>query len=107
MFLALLALLPFGVITGYMFYAWLGGGQVIDTSFVYNAFLNLYVQGYQYLAGLFGDLFGLITTSDSNGAVKPIVNAPALQMWIQVITAAIAAADILFRWRRRRQTAAA
>ena len=107
LFIVLLALLPFGVITGYMIYAWLGGGQVTNASFVYDAFLNLFVQGYQYLAGLFGDVLGLIATTESNGVVKPSVNVPGLQIWIQVITAGIAAADIFYRYWSRRQTAAA
>lgn len=105
-YIVLLALLPFGVITGYMIYAWFGGGQVTNASFVYDAFLNLFVRGYAYVATLFGDALALMTkVQTSGGSSETAVNVPALQMWIQIVTAAVALGDILYRWWRRRAAA--
>lgn len=102
LYIALLAFLPFGAITGYMIYGWLGGGQITNASFVYDGFIGIFTKTYQYLSLVNGDVLGAIQVEETAKGIVKSVNTDLLLQWTQIAAGSLAAADVLVRWIRGR-----
>lgn len=103
LYLAAFTFLPFGAITGYMVYGWLGGGPVSDASFVYEGFMAIFINGYKYVSG-FIDVFGAIEVKETAQGAISTINSDTVLRWTQIVGGGLAAVDIVARWSRRQAT---
>lgn len=99
----MLALLPFGVIAGYMIYGVLGGGEVAGASFVYDGFVNMFAQGYKQLAGVVGDFFGAIKEVKTSKGLTPTVDLATLAQAAGIVGGLATAVGVWLRWQERRE----
>jgi len=103
LYLAAFTFLPFGAITGYMVYGWLGGGPVSEASFVYEGFMSIFTTGYKYISGVFGDVFGAIEIKETAQGAISTINSDTLLKWSQIIPPAIAVIEFVLRRRVPRE----
>jgi hypothetical protein len=103
--LAAYMFLPFGAITGYMVYAWFGGGEVSNASFVYEGFMAIFVRGYAFLNTQVGDIIGAVEIKDTAQGAVSTINSDVVLRWTQIVAGVIAAVDIIWRWITRAASA--
>ena len=101
LYFAAFVFLPFGAITGYMVYVWLGGGPVSDASFVYEGFMGIFTTGYTYVSAFVGDVFGAIEIKKTAQGAISTINSDTLLKWSQIMGGSIAVIDFVARVVRR------
>lgn len=92
------AFLPFGTMTGYAIYGWMGGVQVHGASFVFDGYFAIYVDAYKYIASVFGDILGAVSTVQTTKGDVLTLDSDVLLKWTQIISGSLAALDVLRRW---------
>lgn len=93
--LALLVFLPFGAISGYVIYGWLGGGEIAGASFVYDGFVGLLPRAYELLSGRAGDFLGVIAKVEApEGSIAKIDLARLLD-YVLITSLLIAMAGLM------------
>lgn len=91
-------LLPFASVSGFMVYGWFIDGDWTANSTVYQWYVGIFGNGYDWLQAGAGDVLGLMTdTTDSSGAEVRTVDMDRLVQWGQILTALVALADFMLR----------
>lgn len=89
--MALLPLLPFAVIFGFLIYGFLSEQDFEKTSFVYQGFIGLFASGYDLLAGATGDyLNALKSVPAANGATSRVVDQERIVLVLKIASVLIA-----------------
>jgi hypothetical protein len=92
------ALLPFGAMTGYALYGWIGGMQVHGASFVFDGYFGIYKDTFIIIATQISNLMGALSASEVTKGGTLTIDTDALLKWTQIVAGSLAALDVLRRW---------
>lgn len=91
-------LLPFASVFGFMVYGWFVPGDWTASSTVYQWYVGIFADAYQWLYSLVGDVLGvMINETDASGMDISKVNTEVLVQWAQISAAVIAVSEFILK----------